>query len=182
MKKSNFIVAIATFCLVSFSAHAQEDSQQMLTQEIDSGPAKKYALRMLAPLEDTATIGGRMMLDEDTGIDLDFSFNFASDTEEGEQEGLALDVTAAYFQYFSKGRISPYYKAGINVSVYTDDKEFSKNNEDGGDDDIALGAGLGAEFFVIPEFSLFAEAMLAVAFSPFTIGTSTPRAGLAFYF
>jgi len=183
MKKINSVVAIATFFLASFSAHAQEDGQQMLTQGVDSGSEKKYALRVLAPLDDTTVIGGRMMLDENTGIDVDFAFNFASDTKDGELEGLALDTTVAYFQYFDKGRVSPYYKAGVNLSVHTDDKDFSSNNNpDGGDDDITLAAGIGAEFFVIPEFSLYAEGMLAIAFSPFTIDTFTPRAGLAFYF
>lgn len=182
MKKLNYAMALAIFCFASFSAHAQEDGQQMLTQGVDSGSENKYALRMLAPLDDVTTIGGRMMLDESTGIDVDFAFNFASDTKEGELEGLALDTTVAYFQYFSKGRVSPYYKAGVNLSLHTDDKEVSNDNANGGDDDITLGAGIGAEFFVIPEFSLFAEAGLAIAFSPFTIDTFTPRAGLAFYF
>ena len=183
MKKINLVVAIATFCFLSFSIHAQDNSQQMLTQGGNSGSTNKYALRVLAPLEGTPTIGGRMMLNESTGIDVDFALNFASDTKDGEREGFALDTTVAYLHYLNKGRVSPYYKAGVNLSLYTGDKEFStENNPNGGDDDVTLGAGLGAEFFVIPEFSIFAEAGLAIAFSPFTIDTFTPRAGLAFYF
>jgi opacity protein-like surface antigen len=144
-------------------------------------------------------MGARMMLDEKTGIDLDFIFNFASDTKNGESEGLALALTASYFQYFKKERLSPYYKAGVNLSIFTDDKDIDTNdveeaevaaalNELGfesdshGDDDITLSAGLGTEYFVTPEFSLFAEALLKISFSPFTVETVSPQAGLSFYF
>ena len=174
MKKLNYAIALATFSLATFSAHAQDDGQQMLTQGVNSGSGQKYALRILTPDEGSTEIGGRMMLDDNTGIDIDLGFNYGSDNEDGVVEGLALNATAAYFQYIKKGRVSPYYKAGVNFGVFTDDKQ--------GNDDITLGAGLGAEFFIIPEFSLFAEAGLGIAFSPFAIDTSSTQAGISFYF
>jgi outer membrane protein W len=174
MKKVNYMTAVATLCLASFSTHAEQDKQQMLTEQADSGSGHKYALRLLTPDEANTTIGGRMMLNDKTGIDLDFAFNYGSDNEDGVVEGLALKANASYFQYISKGRVSPYYKAGVNFGVFTDDKT--------GNDDITLSAGIGAEFFIIPEFSLFAEAGLGLAFSPFAIDTGSTQAGLAFYF
>jgi len=180
MKKISYIVAFATFCLMSFSAHAQEGDQQMLTQGVDSGSANKYALRVLTPLDGNRIIGGRMMLDESSAIDLDFQFNFGSDNEVGIDgkpdvvEGLALTARASYMKYIKNGRVSPYYKAGIDFGVFTDDQS--------GNDDIGLFGGLGAEFFVIPEFSLFAEAGLSIGLSPFAIDTGSSHVGLAFYF
>jgi len=178
MKRLDFVLAIAVLSLVSLSTHAQQDSSQMLTQGMDAGAENKYALRVLAPVSPTdaerRVIGGRMMLDDNTGIDLDLAFNYGSDNEDGVVKGLALSATAAYFQYIKKGRVSPYYKALVNFGVFTDDKK--------GNDDITLGAGLGAEFFIIPEFSLFAEAGLGIAFSPFAIDTVSTQAGIAFYF
>jgi hypothetical protein len=175
MKKVNYITAIATLCLASFSTYAAEQGdQQMLAEQANAESGHKYALRVLTPDEDTTAIGGRMMLNDNTGIDLDFAFNYGSDNEDGVVKGLALQARASYFQYISKGRVSPYYKAGVSFGVFTDDKK--------GNDDINLGAGIGAEFFIVPEFSMFAEAGLEIGLSPFSLNTGSTQIGLSFYF
>ena len=179
MKTSPVALAIGVLCLLSFPSYAQDGNQQNENQQIviatDSSEAThSMALRALTPLSDTAVIGGRMMFDESSGVDVDFSFNFGTKTEDDVVKGIALNVRAALIRYMQKGRISPYYKAGVSLGVFTSD--FTQ------DDDIGLFAALGAEFFIIPDFSLFAEAGLGVGLSPFSINTNSTRAGLAFYF
>ncbi len=182
MKKINSVLAVATFCLVSFSSHAQEDGQQMLSQDLNSGSGQKYALRVLSPDEDSTAIGGRMMLDDNTGVDIDLAFNLETDTKtnnngESFSKGLGLGLQGAMIKYISKGRVAPYYKAGGGLSILTSDKGKGRDN------DFYLLGGVGAEFFFIPEFSLFAEAGLEMSIAPdFSLNTGTTQAGLAFYF
>ncbi|RUM92009.1 MAG: hypothetical protein DSZ28_10045 [Thiothrix sp.] len=181
MKKINSVVAIATLFFASFSIQAQEDGQQMLTQDLNSGSGQKYALRVLSPDKDSTAIGGRMMLDDNMGVDIDLAFNFDTDTKtsngETRTKGLGLGMQAGLINYMSKGRVAPYYKVGGGLNILTSDKGKGRDN------DFYLLGGLGAEFFIIPEFSLFAEAGLEVSIAPdFAINTGSTQVGLAFYF
>ncbi len=179
MKISIFVLTIGALYLLSTPSHAQDGKQQDEDQPIliamdSSESTHSMALRVLTPLTDTAVIGGRMMFDENSGVDVDFSFIFGTKSEGEVVKGLALNVRAALIRYMRKGRVSPYYKAGASLDVFTSD--FTQ------DDNIGLFAAVGAEFFIIPDFALFAEAGLGVGFSPFSINTRSTRAGLAFYF
>jgi hypothetical protein len=188
MNKISYIGALAAVFLLSSSVHAQDDSQmlsqdgnqQMLDQADGAGPENKYALRVLNPLNGSNEVGARMMLDDSTAIDVDFQFNFGADNEKGKEgtedvtKGLALTAKVAYLKYMKKARVSPYYKGGVSFGVFTNDQP--------GNDDIGVFAALGAEFFAVPEFSLFAEIGSEVGLSPFALDTSGTRVGLAYYF
>ncbi len=172
MKKLPLWLTLTLFSIASPTLQAQGSGQ----------PLRPYALKASAPIEESTVIGMRMLMSNTTAIDIDFAFDYQSDetviaNNAVSAKGLTLGIAGSLVNYFHKERVSPYIKFGGGLTLFSGDKADIRDNS------VEVFAGLGTEFFVTPEFSLFVEAGLGVPLSPdFGITSNTSTVGVAFYF
>ena len=139
------------------------------------------ALTVSVPYSNSATVGGKYFLDRKSAVEGGFSFNFQHEKEsENQEDGLMFEISGAYVQYLDIDRISPYLKYGGKISYAMGDYYELKDEDEFG---MAAIIGIGAEYFVTPQFSIAAEALMEFQLSPCVrFHTITPAIKASFYF
>jgi len=110
-------------------------------------PDGQYTLDIRVPDNTgSASIGGRVFIDTDMAIEPSITLNLQSkDSDAGKQSGTILGVSGGLMKYLSQSRVSPYLRAGGNLTLYFGDAY--KNN----DTRLSGYAGLGAEYMITKE-------------------------------
>ncbi len=138
---------------------------------------KKFTIDIASPgiATGSPTVGGRMFLSSDTAIEIAGNLQLLGkdgDTPGGTQ----LSATGGIMKYMSKGRVSPYMRAGGGIGLYFGDRFTAQDNT------LQGYAGVGAEFMITQELSLRASVNGELMISPFVIATKTSELSLSFFF
>lgn len=142
-------------------------------------PDGKYTLDIRVPDNtNSASIGGRMFIDTDMAIEPSITLNLQSkDSDAGQESGTILGFSGGLMKYLSQNRVSPYLRAGGNLTLYFGDA-YKKN-----DTRLSGYAGLGAEYMITKELSIRASVNGGLQLSPnFALWTYTNDLILSFFF
>jgi len=147
------------------------------SQAIELPTDKQFTLDVFSPGANTSgpTVGGRMFLSSDTAIEAAGTLQLLG-KDGGIPGGTVMAASGGIMKYISKGRVSPYMRAGGSVGLYFGDRFNNQDNT------VSGYAGVGAEFMITQELSLRASVNGVLAISPFKIATQTSELGLSFFF
>ena len=140
---------------------------------------KKFTLDISSPgtFSGQPSVGGRMFIDANTALEASGNIQLTGkDTNAGVLGGTQIVATGGIMKYISKGRVSPFIRAGGTVGIYFGDRYANTDN------DLQGYAGVGAEFMITQELSLRASANGMLAISPFKLVTGTSDLTLSFFF
>ena len=172
MKK---IVLLSMVICLSFGiSYAQDGS----TADFETALS---AISVSVPFSNSATVGGKYFLDNKSAVEGGLSFNFQHEKEdENQEDGLMFEISGAYIQYLEVERISPYLKFGGKMSYAMGDHYELREEDEFG---LSAIIGIGAEYFVTPQFSIAAEALMDFQLAPAVrFQTVTPAIKASFYF
>ena len=141
-----------------------------------SGPGEKYFGDV------RSAVGGKYFLDRKTAVEGEVTLVFGNEEKsENQEEGVMMGISGAYIQYIDVDRVSPYLKYGGRFAYLMGDAY-----EDNEDDDhffLEARAGFGTEYFITPELSIGAEALIGLQVAPTVVFNGLiPSIRISFYF
>lgn len=140
---------------------------------------KKFTLDISSPGVGSSRpfVGGRMFISSDTAIEATGNIQMnGTDSNAGLKGGTQVVTSGGVMKYISKGRVSPFIRAGGTINLSFGDRYANTSN------DLQGYTGIGAEFMITQELSLRASANGVLAISPFKIATGTSDISLSFFF
>jgi len=169
MKPLFIVSALLLGLMAAGSAHADEASLG----------GQKYGLQFGLPTGAASSVAGKYFLSDTTAVRGELGLGFQTEKKsKGQASGYGIKLGVHYQNYMPKGRIAPYWLAGITLAQNGGDA--NKGNDDL---QLAISGGMGVEYFIDKAFSLSGEALLLAPLSP-TVKVGTAMAGLYanFYF
>ena len=123
-------------------------------------------------------VGGRMFLDSDSAIEASATLNRQSeDRDSGQASGTKIGASGGYMKYLSQSKVSPYWRAGGALVLYSGDAYRNQDTQ------LSGYVGVGAEYMIVNNVSIRGSVNGSLQLSPSTdLWTSSSDVTLSFFF
>jgi len=123
------------------------------------------------------TVGGRIFVDDELVVEAMAALQInGEDKDAGIASGTLISATGGIMKYLSKGRVSPYLRAGGGVVILSGDAYKNQDSR------VMAYAGVGAEFSITDQISIRSSVNGVLTTGPFTLSTATSDLILSFMF